>query len=98
MDGQRKHREGRGKEARSRLHDRLDGRALVAGNLLLDVDDGDEGRQRDAPVRQVAEQCRLADAVAADEAVVHAVVEREHRRIEQLLLARAHADAADADV
>ena len=54
--------------------------------------------QRDQPLGEVAQQRRLADAVAADEAVLEALVEREHRVVEELLLPRAHPDAVDPQV
>ena len=80
------------------LHDRLNRRALISRDLLLHVDNRDEGGQGDAPIGQVAQQRGLAHAIAPDESVLHPEVEREHRLVEELLLAGAHAHATDADV
>ena len=80
------------------LQHRLQRRAPVALELLLDVHRVQVARQRDEPLGEVAEQRRLADAVAPDEAVLEALVEREHRVVEELLLPRAHPDAVDPQV
>ena len=58
----------------------------------------DKRRQRDSAVREVSEQRRLAHAVTTDESILDTIVQREHRMVEQFLLARAHPDAANLDV
>ncbi|KAL1526134.1 hypothetical protein AB1Y20_014862 [Prymnesium parvum] len=68
-----------------RLHDRLQRRPLIAGDLLLHMHHLQVLGQPDDAFRERSEERRLPHAVPTHQPVVAPVVQREYRVVEQLL-------------
>lgn len=88
-----------------RLHNRLEGRAVVPGALLLDVHHVEEGRHLDNALRHCTQQRRFAHPIPADHAVIKPVGESERPSVDQLhapprriRVSRIKRDALDANV